>query len=39
MYERLETHHLGGFATASQVDYAAVLDMVRMLAGERPEAE
>ena len=28
MYERLETHQLGGFTAASQTDYAAALDMV-----------
>lgn len=39
MYERLETHHLGGFTAASQTDYAAALAMVRMLADARPEAE
>ena len=39
MYERLETHHLGGFAAASQADYAVALDMVRMLAEARPPAE
>jgi phosphonate transport system substrate-binding protein len=39
MYERLETHRLGGFTAASQADYAAALDMVRMLAEARPEAE
>ena len=39
MYERLETHHLGGFVDASQADYAAALDMVRTLAGAPPPAE
>lgn len=39
MYERLETHRLGGFTAASQTDYVAALDMVRMLAEARPEAE
>jgi phosphonate transport system substrate-binding protein len=39
MYERLETHHLGGFTAASQADYAVALDMVRMLADASPEAE
>jgi phosphonate transport system substrate-binding protein len=39
MYERLEMHRLGGFTAASQADYAAALDMVRMLAEARPEAE
>ena len=39
MYERLETHHLGGFAAASQADYAVALEMVRMLAEARPIAE
>lgn len=39
MYERLEAHHLGGFTAAVQTDYAAALDMVRTLAGARPEAE
>jgi phosphonate transport system substrate-binding protein len=39
MYERLETHHLGGFVAASQADYAAALDMVRTLAEARPPAE
>ena len=38
MYERLETHRLGGFAAASQADYAVALAMVRMLAGaQRPQ--
>ena len=36
MYERLEMHRLGGFIAASQADYAAALDMVRMLAEARP---
>jgi phosphonate transport system substrate-binding protein len=39
MYERLETHRMGGFTAASQTDYAVALDMVRMLAEARPEAE
>ena len=39
MYERLETHHLGGFTAASQADYAVALEMVGMLAEARPEAE
>jgi phosphonate transport system substrate-binding protein len=39
MYERLETHHLGGFTAAFQADYATALDMVRMLAEVRPQAE
>jgi phosphonate transport system substrate-binding protein len=39
MYERLETRHLGGFAAASPEDYAPALDMVRVLAGTRPEVE
>jgi phosphonate transport system substrate-binding protein len=39
MYERLETHRMGGFTAASQMDYAVALDMVRMLAEARPEAE
>src|SRR5690606_15870835 len=39
MYERLETHRMGGFTAASHADYAAAFDMVRMLAEARPEAE
>ncbi len=39
MYERLETHHLGGFTAASQTDYSVALEMVEMLAEARPEAE
>ncbi|MEP9386628.1 PhnD/SsuA/transferrin family substrate-binding protein [Mesorhizobium sp. KR9-304] len=39
MYERIETHHLGGFTAASQPDYAVALDMVRMLGEARPEAQ
>lgn len=39
MYERLETHRLGGFAAASQPDYDVALDMVRMLAEARPQAQ
>jgi len=39
MYERLETHRLGGFIAASQTDYASALDMVDMLAATRPPAE
>jgi len=33
LYETLETRHLGGFAPASQADYAAALAIVRSLAG------
>lgn len=39
LYERLETDHLGGFAAASQTDYTAALDMIRMLAERRPQVE
>jgi phosphonate transport system substrate-binding protein len=39
MYERLETHRMGGFTAASQRDYAAALDIMRMLAEARLEAE
>jgi phosphonate transport system substrate-binding protein len=35
LYQRLETHRLGGFATASQSDYAAALDMVKAMAAVR----
>jgi phosphonate transport system substrate-binding protein len=39
LYERLEARHLGGFAAASQADYATALDMVRNLAEAPPQAE
>ncbi len=39
LYERLETHRLGGFTPVSQTDYATALDLVRMLAEMGPEAE
>ncbi len=32
LYERLETHHLGGFIAVSQPDYALALAVIRMLA-------
>lgn len=32
LYETLETRHLGGFAAASQADYAPALEIVRSLA-------
>lgn len=38
MYERLETHRLGGFSSASQSDYVAAFEMVRAIAEPRPEA-
>jgi len=33
LYETLESRHLGGFAAASQADYAPALEIVRSLAG------
>jgi phosphonate transport system substrate-binding protein len=39
LYERLETHHLGGFTTASAADYDTAVDMIRMLAEAPPRAQ
>jgi phosphonate transport system substrate-binding protein len=36
LYERIETHRLGGFRAASQSDYAAALEMVRAITALRP---
>jgi phosphonate transport system substrate-binding protein len=33
LYETLESRHLGGFAAASSADYAAALEIIRLLAG------
>jgi len=35
LYERLETHRLGGFTAASQSDYAAALEMVKAISARR----
>lgn len=35
LYELLETHRLGGFAVASQSDYAAAVDIVKAIAARR----
>lgn len=39
LYERLETHHLGGFTTASAADYDAAVDMIRALAEAPPPVQ
>ena len=37
LYERIEQHHLGGFAPALQADYAAAFAIVRRLTGTARE--